>query len=90
MQPQGGTNKNKTMQLNGMRIFHCARHDITDAGMFTINIDGVEKTDLAFAIQISEDGPGVVTCGAYSNRVEMTFSNGNGSGTDISLLVLRP
>ena len=92
MQPQGGTNKNKTMQLKGMRIFHCGKY--TTSGGQTLEeiaIDGVRGTDLVFC-QVFGNSSGLfgLTAICDTDKVTVTFASDPGDDTGIYILVLRP
>jgi len=93
MQPTGGTNKNKTLQLNGMRIFHCGKHTtVGGAAGEVITIAGVEATDMAFVTLVNDGTSDVeLMSGACSaNTLTVTFSENPLADTIIDVLILRP
>jgi len=89
MQPTGGTNKNKTEQLKGMRIFHSGRYEITGTTSEAITIDGVQATDLAFVIKAETSAVYVLCVETSANTVTVGFS-GDSQGEDVNILIMRP
>jgi len=86
-QPTGGTNKNKTMQLKGMRIFHCGQY--TAAGTSDVlTITGVEATDLAFANMADGGNIGVDSLVCTADTVTIQY-DGTAAGV-ANLLIMRP